>query len=44
MSDEEELKKEDDDDENDDWRKFFEDEPVASEDGKTKSGHQMAVH
>jgi U3 small nucleolar RNA-associated protein 19 len=47
LSDEEELKKEDDDDENDDWRKFFEDEPVASEDGKTKSGlrlHQMTVH
>lgn len=45
-SDEEELKK-DDDDENDDWRKFFEDEPVVSEDGKTKSGlrlHQMTVH
>jgi U3 small nucleolar RNA-associated protein 19 len=47
LSDEEELKKDDDDNENDDWRKFFEDEPVASEDGKTKSGlrlHQMTVH
>ena len=48
-SDEEEMKGkyDDDDDENDDWRKFFEDEPVTSEDGKTKSGlrlHQMTVH
>jgi len=49
-SDEEEIKKEDaneDEDENNDWRKFFEDEPVTSEDGKTKSTlrlHKMTVH
>ena len=49
-SDEEEMKKEhadEDEDENNDWRKFFEDEPVTSEDGKTKSTlrlHKMTVH
>jgi len=46
-SDEDEVKQDDGEDENDDWRKFFEEEPVTPENGKTKSGlrlHKLTVH